>query len=235
MIEQRMISPRTVGAMKRQDMINICVVDDHRVVHEGIRQMIAGNRDMMVTAEAGDQETAMSVLCTEACDVLILDISIPGVNGLDLLKKIRAAYPNLRILVFSMHHEDQYGIRALRAGAAGYLTKDCAAVQLVDAIRTIGRGRKYVSAALRDRLVFDVKNEGGKAPHELLSDREYQVLRMIGSGKSVTIIAAELHLSVKTVSTYRSRMLEKLQLKNNPELMRYAVKHEVESLQAAWR
>lgn len=205
-------------------MIRVCVVDDHAVVREGLKRIIAENPGMSVTAEAGDGIQAMQVIHNEPCDVVLLDITMPDRNGLDVLKQIHSESPRLPVLVLSMHSEDQYAVRVLRAGAAGYLTKESAPAKLVQAIRKVVRGGKYVSPTLAEKLIYDLNRDSTKPTHEILSDREYQVLCMIASGKTVTMIATELALSVKTVSTYRVRILEKLNMKNNAELTRYAIK-----------
>jgi DNA-binding NarL/FixJ family response regulator len=205
-------------------MINVVVVDDHAVVREGLKRIISANPGMAVTGEAGDGHDAMRVVKTTPCDVVLLDITMPNRNGLDVLKQLHAESPRLPVLVLSMHAEDQYAIRVLRAGAAGYLTKESAPANLVQAIRKVVRGGKYVSQTLAEKLVFDLDTDGDKFPHEMLSDREFQVLCMIASGKTVGQIAGELGLSVKTISTYRVRILEKLQMKNNAEITRYAIK-----------
>ena len=205
-------------------MIKVCVVDDHAVVREGLKRIIAENPGMAVTAEAGDGHEALKVIQSEPCDVVLLDITMPNRNGLDVLKQLHSESPRLPVLVLSMHAEDQYAVRVLRAGAAGYLTKESAPAKLVQAIRKVVRGGKYVSPTLAEKLVFDLDSDATKAPHQILSDREYQVLCMIASGKTVTQIADELTLSVKTISTYRVRILEKLSMKNNAELTRYAIK-----------
>jgi len=205
-------------------MIKVVVVDDHAVVREGLKRIITENVGMTVTGEAADGHEAMLVIKSEPCDVVLLDITMPNKSGLDVLKELHAESPRLPVLVLSMHGEDQYAIRVLRAGAAGYLTKDSAPAKLVQAIRKVVRGGKYVSPTLAERLVFDLGTDSDKAPHEILSDREYQVLCMISSGKTVTQIAEELSLSVKTISTYRVRILEKLKMKNNAEITRYAIK-----------
>ena len=205
-------------------MIKVVVVDDHAVVREGLKRIIAENMGMTVTGEAADGFEALRLVKSEPCDVVLLDITMPNKNGLDVLKELHAESPRLPVLVLSMHGEDQYAIRVLRAGAAGYLTKDSAPAKLVQAIRKVVRGGKYVSPSLAERLVFDLGTDSDKAPHEILSDREYQVLCMISSGKTVTQIAEELALSVKTISTYRVRILEKLKMKNNAEITRYAIK-----------
>ena len=205
-------------------MIKVVVVDDHAVVREGLKRIIAENDGMMVSGEAADGFEAMQVIKKDHCDVVLLDITMPNKSGLDVLKELHAESPRLPVLVLSMHPEDQYALRVLRAGAAGYVTKESAPAKLVQAIRKVVRGGKYVSPSLAERLAYDLGTQTDKAPHEILSDREYQVLCMIGSGKTVTQIAEELALSVKTISTYRVRILEKLKMNNNAEMTRYAIK-----------
>ena len=205
-------------------MIRVVVVDDHAVVREGLKRIIAENNGMAVTGEAADGYEAMQVIKKEPCDVVLLDITMPNKSGLDVLKDLHAESPRLPVLVLSMHPEDQYAVRVLRAGAAGYITKESAPAKLVQAIRKVVRGGKYVSPTLAEKLVYDLGADRDKASHEILSDREYQVLCMIASGRTVTQIAEELKLSVKTISTYRVRILEKLQMANNAEITRYAIK-----------
>jgi DNA-binding NarL/FixJ family response regulator len=205
-------------------MIRVCVVDDHAVVREGLKRIISENPGMAVTAEASDGVEAIRVLQTKPCDVVVLDITMPNKSGLDVLKELHAESPRLPVLVLSVHAEDQYAFRVLRAGAAGYLTKESAPAKLVQAIRKVVRGGKFVSPAVADRLMLQPEAEPSRPLHDVLSDREYQVLCMIASGKTVTMIGEELGLSVKTVSTYRVRILEKLEMKNNAELTHYAIK-----------
>jgi len=205
-------------------MIKVVVVDDHAVVREGLKRIVSESGGMIVSGEAADGQEAMRIIKSEPCDVVLLDITMPNKSGLDVLKELHAESPRLPVLVLSMHPEDQYAVRVLRAGAAGYVTKESAPAKLVQAIRKVVRGGKYVSPSLAERLVFDLGTDTDKAPHELLSDREYQVLCMIASGKTVTQIADVLTLSVKTISTYRVRILEKLRMKNNAEITRYAIK-----------
>jgi two-component system, NarL family, invasion response regulator UvrY len=205
-------------------MIRVVVVADHPVIREGLKRIIADNPGMAVVAEAADGLEAIKVVHSSPCDVVLLDITMPHMGGLDVLKQLRAERPRLPILVLSMHSEDQYAVRVLRAGAAGYLTKETAPAKLIQAIRKVVRGGKYVSPTLAEKLVFNLEPDNQKAPHELLSDREYQVLCMLASGKTVSEVAQELSLSVKTISTYRVRLLEKLNMKNNAELTRYAIK-----------
>ncbi len=205
-------------------MIRVVVVDDHAVVREGLKRIISENPGMAVTGEAGDGHEALKLIRGGACDVVLLDITMPNKSGLDVLKELRTEVPRLPVLVLSMHSEDQYAVRVLRAGAAGYLTKESAPAKLVQAIRKVVRGGKYVSPSLAEKLVSDLGTDTDRPPHEILSDREYQVLCLIASGKTVSEIGAELALSVKTISTYRVRILEKLRMKNNAEITRYAIK-----------
>lgn len=205
-------------------MIKVVVVDDHAVVREGLKRIISENPGMAVTGEAADGHEALNVIKSGPCDVVLLDITMPYKSGLDVLKELHAESPRLPVLVLSMHAEDQYAVRVLRAGAAGYLTKESAPAKLVQAIRKVVRGGRYVSPSLAEKLVYDLNSNADRPVHEVLSDREYQVMCMIGSGKTVTHIAEELALSVKTISTYRVRILEKLNMKNNAELTRYAIK-----------
>jgi DNA-binding NarL/FixJ family response regulator len=204
-------------------MIRILVVDDHPVVRRGICQMLTGHFDEAIIGEADDAASGVAKALTNEWDVVLLDITMPGQSGLDALKQIHKQRPALRILVLSMHPAQQFAHRVLSAGGFGYLTKDCAATELIDAIEDVRRGRRYVSAT-----VLDAASSGGRvAAHEALSDREYQVLRMLGSGRTVSDIAGELGLSVKTVSTYRVRVLEKLGMRTTAELMRYAIENEL--------
>jgi len=205
-------------------MIRVVVVDDHAVVREGLKRIISENPGMAVTGEAGDGHEALKLIRGGACDVVLLDITMPNKSGLDVLKELHTEVPRLPVLVLSMHSEDQYAVRVLRAGAAGYLTKESAPAKLVQAIRKVVRGGKYVSPSLAEKLVSDLGTDTERPPHEVLSDREYQVLCLIASGKTVSEIGAELALSVKTISTYRVRILEKLRMKNNAEITRYAIK-----------
>jgi len=206
-------------------MIKILVADDHAVVREGLKRIIAETADLVVAGEASNGQEVLEKVQSGHWDVVLLDISMPGRGGLDVLRQLRGEKPKLPILVLSMHSEDQYAVRVLKAGAAGYLTKDSAPEQLVNAIRRVIRGRKYISPSVAEKLAFDLEIDFKEALHENLSDREYQVLCMIASGKTVTEIAERLALSVKTISTYRTRILEKMKMSNNAELIRYAIKH----------
>jgi two-component system invasion response regulator UvrY len=206
-------------------MIKILIADDHAIVREGLKRIVAETADMVVADEAISGHEVLKKVRNNEYDVVILDISMPGRGGVDILKQLKGQKPDLPILILSMHPEEQYAVRVLKAGAAGYLTKESAPDELITAIKRVSRGRKYVSPSLAEKLAFDLERDTERPYHETLSDREYQVLCMIASGKRVQEIAEELCLSVKTVSTYRSRILEKLKMKNNAELMRYAIKH----------
>jgi len=206
-------------------MIRILIADDHTIVREGLRQIMAETGDMTVTAEAGNGQEALDKILREDFDVVVLDIAMPGRSGLDILKDIRAYRPKLPVLVLSMYPEEQYAVRVLRAGADGYLTKESAPNDLITAIRRLYEGKKYISSSLAEKLAFSLEMHSTRPPHEMLSDREYQVLCRISSGKTVKEIAEELSLSVKTISTYRSRILEKMAMKNNAELTYYAVQN----------
>lgn len=206
-------------------MINVLIADDHSVVREGLKQIITGNADMSVTGEASSGDEALEKIRKNRYSVVILDIAMPGKNGLDTMKEMKIEQPELPVLVLSMYPEDQYAVRFFRAGASGYLTKKSAPEELVSAIRTIACGRKYISPMLAETLAGQLNIRSEKPLHETLSDREFQVLCLIASGKTVGDIAEELFLSVKTVSTYRSRVLEKLHLKNTPEIITYAIQN----------
>jgi two-component system, NarL family, invasion response regulator UvrY len=206
-------------------MIRILVADDHAVVREGVKRIVADTSDLVVAAEASQSQEVLSKVAARTCDVVLLDISMPGRSGLEILQQLKHAHPALPVLVFSVHPENQYALRAFKAGASGYLTKDSIPEELVTAIRKVERGGRYVSASLAEHLVLEVTTGSDKPPHASLSDREYQVLCLLASGKTVTEIAHELSLSVKTVSTHRSRILEKMRMKTNAELMHYAIRH----------
>ena len=204
-------------------MIRVIIADDHTIVREGLKQIMTDTGDMTVTAEASTGQEALDMLLREDCDVAVLDIAMPGKNGLEVLKEIRHQKPKLPVLILSMYPEDQYAVRVLKAGADGYLTKESASQDLISAVRRLYAGKKYISPMLAERLALTLESDSTRPPHELLSDREYQVLCRIASGKTVKEIADELALSVKTISTYRSRILEKMSMKNNAELTYYAI------------
>ena len=207
--------------------IRVFIADDHAIVREGLKQILAESRDIIVAGEAENGLDAIKLFRKSKCHVMLLDISLPDRNGIDVLKQVRKEQPELAVLMLSMHREDQYAIRSLKAGAAGYLTKQSAPGELVDAIRQVAAGQKYVSAALAQELAAQLGEDHAGAHHEALSDREYQTLTMIASGKTVTAIAEELSLSVKTISEYRARLLLKMKLKNSAELTHYAIKNQL--------
>jgi len=204
-------------------MIRVLIADDHAIVREGLKRILADDSAVETIAEASDGQEAARLARLHKPDVVLLDISMPGRSGIDALADIRSASAETRILILSMHPEDQYAIRCLRDGADGYLTKESAPELLLGAIRKIHSGGKYVSPTLAEKLASNLNSEQRAAPHEALSDRELQVLIMIGAGDTVSRIADKLCVSVKTVSTYRARILEKMDMKNNAQLMRYAM------------
>ncbi|MBE0541315.1 MAG: response regulator transcription factor [Verrucomicrobia bacterium] len=205
-------------------MIKVLIADDHAIVRSGLKQILAETSDIVVAGEAADGREALDKVQTQEFDVLVLDITMPGRSGLEILKDIKRGKPALPVLVLSMHAEEQFATRMLRAGAAGYLNKESAPEELVKAIRKVYSGGKYVSAAQAERMVGELHSDSTKQPHELLSDREYEILCLIASGKTASQIARELALSVKTVSTYRARILEKMNLSTNAQLTHYAIK-----------
>lgn len=206
-------------------MIKILIADDHAIVREGLKQIVADTSDMVVAGEAADGQEVLEQVRKEDWDLILLDISMPGRGGIDTLKELKIEKPNLPVLVLSMHPEEQYAVRALKAGASGYLTKESAPEQLIGAIRKVSQGGKYISADLAESLAFHVGMNSEKPLHETLSNREYQVMLMIASGKTVKEIANDLSLSVKTISTNRVRALGKMRMKNNAEMAYYAIKH----------
>lgn len=206
-------------------MLKILIADDHSIVRAGLKQVLADTSDMTVTDEAGGAEEAIRKALDGDFDVVVLDISMPGRGGLEVLKQIKRQKPKLPVLVLSMHPEEQYALRVLKAGAAGYVTKESVTEELIDAIRKVSKGMKYVSAHLAQEIAFALDLDTERPIQETLSDREFQVLCMIASGKTAREIAEELSLSVKTVSTYRSRILEKMRMKSNAELTNYAIKN----------
>ena len=208
-------------------MIRLLVVDDHAVVRRGIRHVIQETGDIVVADEAGSGAEALEKAGKTHVDVILLDISMPGRGGLEVLKELRQQSVKAPVLVLSIFPEEQYAVRALRSGAAGYLTKESAPEELISAIRKVASGGKYVSSALAERLATTLATPAGGLLHEQLSDREYQIMCMMASGRTQTQIAGELHLSVKTISTYRSRILAKTGLKSNAEIARYAIENKL--------
>jgi two-component system, NarL family, invasion response regulator UvrY len=202
--------------------MNILVADDHAIVRKGLIELLHEEFPVLQVFEAGNSQQTMEILSQQIMDVILLDISMPGRNGIDTLKQIRAQGIKAPVLMLSMHPEDQYAIRSLKAGASGFINKETATEELRIAIRKILSGKKYISASVAEKLA-DIGEQGSKPAHEYLSDREMQVLQKIASGKTVSEIATEISLSVNTISTYRTRLLEKLSLANNAELTRYAI------------
>lgn len=208
-------------------MHKVLIADDHAVVRRGLKQFFQERTDMVVAGEASNGLEALEMVRREDWDVLVLDISLPLRNGMEVLQEVRRMKPHLPVLMLSVYPEEQFGLRVLKAGAAGYLNKASALDELVTAINRIVGGGKYISPALAERFAHELSGDLNRAPHELLSDREYDVMRMLGAGKPPGYIAQELVLSVKTISTYRARVLNKLNLKSNAELIRYVMEHDL--------
>lgn len=205
--------------------LNVLIVDDHAIFREGLKMILSDTPDMHVAGEAGTSNEALKLAREKRFDLVLLDISMPDRDGLETLALLKKEHPGLKALILSMHRETKYAVRAIKTGAAGYLNKQSAPSQLVNAMRLVASGKKYISEEVAHELACIVSGENEAAPHESLSNREYQTLCMIASGKTVSSIADELCLSVKTVSMYRSRLLEKMRLKNNAEIIHYAIKH----------
>jgi DNA-binding NarL/FixJ family response regulator len=206
-------------------MIRILIVDDHPIVRAGLRRIAEDDRGIVVTAEAPSGDDALVALRNHVADVVLLDVSMPGSPFMETLRRLRESHPTVRILVLSAHPEDQWAVRALRGGASGYLTKDHSPEQLLDAIRRVHRGGRYVSPTLAERLAAQLGQDFVGAPHEQLSDREFDVLRGLGMGRTVKEVAEALGLSPKTVSTYRTRLMEKMGFATNADLVRYSAEH----------
>jgi two-component system invasion response regulator UvrY len=210
-----------------KDVIKILIADDHRIVREGLKQILAETHDMVVAGEASNTQEVLRRLAENEYDVLLLDISMPGRSGLDILRQLKNDLAKLSVLVLSMYSEEQYALRALKAGASGYMTKESAPDELIEAIRKVSTGRKYISPTVAEKLAFSLESGDERPPQETLSDREFQVMCMIASGKTIKAIADELSLSVKTVSTYRARILEKMKMNNNAELTHFAIQNKL--------
>ena len=210
-------------------MIRVLVADDHTIVREGLKQILAKSGDLLVAGEATNGNDVLKMVREQEWDVLVTDMSMPGRNGIELIKLVKEARPKLPLLVLSMYGEEQYAVRAIRAGASGYLNKESASEQLVAAIRKIASGGVHVSPAVAEALFNNVRGGQNTLPHEQLSDREFQVLQLIADGLSVTAIASQLNLSPKTVSTHKARILEKMHMTNQAELIRYAIEHRLVS------
>lgn len=210
-------------------MINILIVDDHAIVRKGMKQILAETDDLVVADEATNGRDCLDKVQKENFDLVLLDISMPGRSGLDVLKDLKVFRPQLPVLMLSMYPEEQYAVRALRSGASGYLTKESAPDELILAIRKVCAGGKYISASLAESLVISMDRQTERPLHEMLSDREYQIMCKIASGMTVKDIAEELLLSVKTISTYRARILEKMSMKSNADITRYALQNNLVS------
>jgi len=206
-------------------MIRVVIADDHTIVREGLRQLLQASVDFDVVSEARDGHEVMQRVRELDFDVLLLDMSMPGKSGMELIKQVKSERPRLRILVLSMHQEHQYAVRAIKAGASGYLTKESASSQLAAAIRKVACGGAFISAEVAEQLALGAMPQAEGLPHTALSDREYQVFRLLVSGKTVSDIGAELNLSVKTVSTHKARLLQKMGVANQTELVHYAIRH----------
>ena len=206
-------------------MTRVVIADDHQILREGLKQLLLAAGDLDVVGDAADGHEVLERVRTLEFDVLLLDMSMPGKSGVELIKHVKTAKPKLRILVLSMHEEHQYAVRAIRAGASGYLTKESAAAQLVAAIRKVAAGGAFISAEVAERLALDAMPHAEGPLHASLSDREYQVFQLLVAGVSVSDIALRLHLSAKTISTHKARLMEKLEIDNNADLVRYAVRH----------
>jgi two-component system invasion response regulator UvrY len=204
-------------------MIQVLIADDHLIVREGLKQVLASAGGITVAGEAADGHEVMEHVRQGGWDVLVLDMNMPGPSGIDLIKRIKAHKPDAKVLVLSMHGEDQFALRTLRAGASGYLTKGSAPDVIASAIRRVAAGGRHISPALAETLAFELDPFRDKAPHELLSEREAQVLRMLASGKSIADIATQFSLSANTISTHKHRLMRKLGVSNNAELLRYAL------------
>ncbi|MBI5626694.1 MAG: response regulator transcription factor [Nitrosomonadales bacterium] len=208
-------------------MIRILITDDHAIVRQGLARILEKKQGMKIVAECDNGIGALNWLRNNDCDIALIDISMPGMNGIELLKRLREEKPKLPVLVISIYPEDQYAVRLIKAGAAGYLTKGCAPAIVIEAVNQIASGKKYISPTVAEMLANEFDAHEGKSPHELLSDREYQIFLMLATAKTVSEIAESLALSSKTISTYRSRILEKMHLRNNAELMQYAVEKQL--------
>ncbi len=207
------------------DKIHVLIADDHAIVRQGLRLILSETDDLLVAGEAEDGSDALVLARQQHWDVYLLDVTMPNRDGIDTLKQLKKEFPRLPVLILSMHPEEQYAVRALKAGASGYLNKQSAPEQLVTAIRQVAKGKKYVSPAVAQQLANAISDDSDKQPHERITDREYQVLSLIASGRTLTQIADTLNLGVATVSTYRARLLEKMGLKSTAELIRYGLEH----------
>lgn len=208
-------------------MIRVVIADDHTIVREGLRELLGSAGDIEIAAEAVNGHEVVDRVRSTDFDILLLDLSMPGKSGMELIRQVKGEKPKLKILVLSMHEENQYAVRAIRAGASGYLTKDSASVELVSAIRKLAAGGAFISAEVAEQLARGAHGAGNALPHTTLSDREYQVFRMLVAGDSLTAIAERLNLSIKTISTHKARLMQKMSVGNQAELIRYAIAHKL--------
>lgn len=205
-------------------MIRVLLADDHTLFRDGVHRLLSSEANIEVVAETGRGQEVLGLTKESAPDVVLLDVSMPGRGGLETLADLKERFPEVKVLMLTVHPENHFAIRCIKSGADGYMTKDAEPGELVEAIRRLAGGRKYITGELAEQLALTVGQDFEEQPHERLSDREFQVMRMIGVGRTVSEIAAELHLSVKTISTYRTRILEKMNLRNNSEIMQYAIR-----------
>jgi two-component system, NarL family, invasion response regulator UvrY len=208
-------------------MKKILIVDDHEVVREGVKRIFNVEHDTTIFGEASAAADALRLVREQDWDVVVLDLSLGGKSGLELLREMKQIRPKLPVLILSMHTEEQYARRAFKAGAAGYVTKDSPRAELAEAVNSVAAGGKYVTRALAEKLIVDLERGSDRPPHETLSDREFEVMRLLASGKTVTEIAVMLSLSDKTISTYRARVLEKIGIQTNADLVRYAIQNKL--------
>lgn len=208
-------------------MINLIIADDHAVVRRGLKQILEDSTDIRVAGEASNGRELLNLIDTNSFDAVVLDVSMPGMDGLDTLKEIKLNKPALPVLIFTIYPEEQYALRVLKSGASGYINKESEPEELINAIRTVSSGRKYISPNIAELIASSIGSQSDQMPHDNLSDREFQVMCLIASGNSVTNIAEKLSLSINTISTYRNRILDKMGMKNNAELTHYAIKNQL--------
>lgn len=208
-------------------MTHVLIADDHAIVREGLKRILEGQDAIEIAGEATNGHEVIDQVRRGGFDILLLDLSMPGRSGIELIKQVKEESPKLRVLVLTMHEEDQYAVRAIRAGASGYLTKESAPGQLVSAIRRLAEGRLYISPSVAEQLALEMQPRNDEEPHKLLSDREFEVFQLLVDGRSISDIATQLHLSVKTVSTHKTRILQKMSATSVADLVRYAIRHRI--------